>query len=373
MDMGLRVCHISSAHRNTDDRIFLKECVTLAQKGYTVTLIAKGVVSDNSMINQILFPDYHSRFGRFVAGGVKMLSYCLRRNDDLIHFHDPELLWVALILKLTGRKIIYDVHEDLPRQILNKQYIPIAFRRILAVLIEITERVASCFFDGIVAATDDIARRFNPKKTSVVRNLPVMGMRNFVYDKKNDPSVLRLIYVGGLSYDRGILETIQITGILNKSVSCRIWLAGDWESAAFFQRCRNLDAWQFVDFLGYLQPAEVYNHISNSDIGVCLLHPLPNYVSSLPVKSFEYMMFGKPMIMSDFPYWLSQYKGAAVFSDPFDIQGAVDKILALWQNPSLYSSVSSFSSGLILSELNWETEAAKLLNRYHAVLTKGVK
>ena len=53
-----------------------------------------------------------------------------------------------------------------------------------------------------------------------------------------------------------------------------------------------------------------------ADIGLSLLYPVKNYLTSLPIKAFEYMACSLPVIMSDFDYWKEIFKDCALFTDP---------------------------------------------------------
>jgi hypothetical protein len=95
-----------------------------------------------------------------------------RERARIYHLHDPELLWAGLLLKLLGHKVVYDVHEDTPKQIMNKFWIPWWAKRVLSIGTMLMERAAAAALDGIVAPTPSIAERFPPGKTVVMQNFP---------------------------------------------------------------------------------------------------------------------------------------------------------------------------------------------------------
>ncbi|MDT8309203.1 MAG: hypothetical protein RQ866_06710, partial [Bacteroidales bacterium] len=124
---NIKVCHITTVHPAKDVRILIKECASLSKAGFDVTLIVVGEESEFIFdgVKVIgLDKKYRTRFSRLI--NAPGLAYCeaIKIKAEIYHFHDPEFLRYAKKLARKKKIVIYDVHEDLPRQILAKYYIP---------------------------------------------------------------------------------------------------------------------------------------------------------------------------------------------------------------------------------------------------------
>ena len=157
----IKVCILTSVHPPFDTRIFHKEAKSLAKAGYDVTVIAqhdKDKIVDGIRIVPLSKPK--NRFERMTRTIWTTYRKALKIDADIYHFHDPELIPIGLLLKLHGKRVIYDVHEDVPRQNLSKPYIPVVFRRPISAMIGALEAFSARRFDGVVTATPFINRRF---------------------------------------------------------------------------------------------------------------------------------------------------------------------------------------------------------------------
>ena len=365
-----RISHISTVHSLYDDRIFYKECKSLKKEGYNVFYIVK-TQGDKSIdgINIIGVKNYNSRLQRVIFGSIEAFRKAVKIKSDLYHFHDPELMFTGVLLKLAGKKVVYDVHEDLPTQVLYKDWIRYKFiRKTLSAIINVFEQFCCLFFDGIVTATEDIAKNFSKRKTIVLRNFPVKSM----IEKAHPPSIKKekniIIYVGGLSKIRGIKEIIQAMEHVNTNYE--LWLIGKFENEEYYEECKNLSLWNRVKYLGFKKLDKVYGYIKLADIGLAILYPLKNYLTSLPVKAFEYMAFGKPIIMSDFKYWKEIFSECALFVDPYNPKQISEKINYLIENKAIREKLGENGKELIKNKYSWEKEEIKLLKFYNNIIKK---
>jgi glycosyltransferase involved in cell wall biosynthesis len=361
-----KVCIITTVHQPFDTRIFHKEAKTLVQAGYDVILIAqhnKNEIVDGVKI--IVLPKPRNRFMRIFGLTWQTLILALHQRADIYHFHDPELIFIGVLLRLLGKKVIYDVHEDVPKQILNKEWIGnVSIRKIAAFFMNIIEQIGVSLFNKIVAATPDIARRFPKTKTIILRNFPILELIDNAEPadyKKNKPII---IYAGGLTNVRGIKEIVQAMEYIDGKAE--LWLLGKWDSEKIKKECENLKGWKNTRYLGFTSLEEVFQYMKIADIGFCLLHPIKNYITGLPVKAFEYMACSLPMVISDFYYSQKIFGKCALFAKPYDPEDIADKIIYLLDKSDEAKKLGKRGRKLIKEKYSWEAESKKLIMLYNS-------
>ena len=121
----LKIVHMTSVHRPFDVRIFAKECSSLAEHGYDVVLIAvhdHDEMCDGVQIKSI--PRPRSQWSRMIFTAWRVVLEALRQGADIYHCHDPELLPWTCLMRLLGRTVVYDMHENVPKDILDKTWLP---------------------------------------------------------------------------------------------------------------------------------------------------------------------------------------------------------------------------------------------------------
>ena len=372
--MSIKVCHITTVHSSADVRIFHKECKTLAREGYEVYLIAP---HDNEEeidgVHIIPLPQKSGRLYRFIFKKRIALKKAKEVNAEIYHFHDPEMIFLGLKLKLLGKKVIYDVHEDVPAQILNKDWLgSLLFRKVISKLFNSFEKWACRYFDGVVTVTNDIVDKFYMnKRTTLLRNLPSI----VIIDESKRLEVKRekftMLYAGGLTEIRGIRELIQAANYLNGEVE--LLILGKWDDPEYKKECEGLEGWKYTNFLGFKPVKEVYSYMKSVDLGLCTLYPTLNHIKSSPVKAYEYMACGIPILMSDFPYWMETFEENAIFVNPKKPKEMAEKIHGLAKNIENTRRIGLNNRYIVETMLSWEAEKINLTNLYKDILQDSTK
>jgi glycosyltransferase involved in cell wall biosynthesis len=240
-------------------------------------------------------PKPRNRFARIFGLSWRAFHLSLRERADVYHFHDPELLPIGALLKIfTRAKVIYDVHEDVPEQILTKQWVPAPLRRPLAVVFNAAEKLLAQAMDAVVVATEGIAEKFARLKPVVVHNYPDLKMLPNLSSPTREVNEKVLVYIGGISKIRGAIEMVQALEHLNPAWDIRLDLIGKFEPPELEQELQGLPGYQRMRFLGWLPWSAAWKHAQITFAGLVLFHPAPNHTNSLPNKLFEYMAAGLP-------------------------------------------------------------------------------
>jgi len=365
----IKVCQITSVHPPLDIRVFYKMSKSLAKAGYDVTLIATNPELEViEGVRIVPFPVYKNRFKRLLLSPFKMFSLAMKEKAAIYHFHDPELMVTGFLLKLCGKKVIYDVHEDYTKEIFDKYWLKYrSLRKIVSLIYKCIEILFTRLcITKVVAVTTDIAAKFPRKKTVVVKNfadLELIASAKPKAEKKEKPII---IYVGGLYRAKGILETVQAIGLTQGKAE--LWLLGKWGEPGLKEECMRTDGWRYTRYKGVFKPEEVYSYLKIADIAISTQYPVDNFLTALPVKFFEYMACSLPMIISAFPFWVEMFGQCTLFVDPYKPGEIADKIRYLLENPEKGRELGQKGYRLVAEKYNWKSEEKKLLSVYNEML-----
>ncbi len=369
-----KIAHLTSLHPTRDPRIYEKECRSLALAGHEVHLVVpqagSELTEEGIQLHGLGLPA-GSRMKRLRAAWSKVYRKAVEIDADLYHIHDPELLPVALRLKRRGKRVIYDAHEDLPRQLRSKSWLPAGLRPLLAFAIERVENFFASRLDAIVSPTPHLQQRFAGIGKRSVQVANFTRMEQFDGPSSTPPIQAgerpeKLIYVGTLLKVRGVAEMVRAAA----RAGTPLHLAGNWHDPEYEAHCRSLPEWENVEFHGYIGPEKKRELLNDSRIGLVLLHPIENYLLAWPVKLFEYMAAGLPVITSDFPLWREIVEGAGcgICVNPLDERQIVEAIQRLMNEPALCTEMGERGRKAAREKYNWESQKKNLLQLYEELL-----
>lgn len=366
------VCHLTSAHPRYDTRVFVKECCSLANHGNDVRLVVADGRGDECRdgVRILDAGKAGGRLSRMTKGANRVYRLALKQEADVYHLHDPELIPFGLWLKKKGHVVVFDAHEDVPKQILGKPYLGKIQAQVVSRLFSIFENFACKRFDGVIAATPYIADKFSRinKNVVAVNNFPVIG--ELEPSTSQDRSGREICYVGGLTRVRGISEIVAALPMVRADI--RLNLAGAFGEASLEQEVKSHPGWERVDELGFLNRSQIREVLGRSSVGLVTLHPLINYLDALPVKMFEYMAAGVPFVASNFPLWkeIAEESDCGVCVDPLDPQAIASAIDFLIANPERAVEMGVNGRRAVLEKYNWLREKEKLIRFYGVVKGK---
>ena len=362
---NIRICHVTSVHSWNDIRIFQKECVSLANFGYNVhLLVANSPFEGESNGVNVHSCDIgkRSRVERMRKSAQLMKDDAFLLDADLYHLHDPELLPLGKALIKKGKKVIFDAHEDAAADLLEKDLFPKPIRGIMSGLYNWYEKNTAKSFSGLISVSEEITKSFNHPLSETIKNYPVLSLFSKVQKNKDEEDPF-IIYAGGLTRVRGIKEIILSMKYLP---DYKLVLAGPFDSDSFKNECTELEQWNQVDYVGYIPLEKVYELLSRASLGFTMLYPTEGHIHSLPIKTFEYMAAGIPVLMTDMPYWreiFGDYGNYANVYDPKEI-GQKAKVLLNKEDNSQIQKAKE----MVFNKFEWEKEAAKLDRFYQKVL-----
>jgi glycosyltransferase involved in cell wall biosynthesis len=281
-----RVLVVSTVHHPDDNRIREKTIRSLASVFRVDFAAREPGPSDLSAVTWV--PLRGGRLRRNLAAWRVVLTHPAR----LISLHDPELLPLGIFARVVlRRRVVFDMHEDVPAQMLTKPWLPRPTRAPVAALMRWLLRLAESTVTITLAEASyqHNLRRRHPVFSNYpdVASLPKAG-----------PAGSGAVYVGDVTLERGLLDAVVAC---SRAGVALVVVGPVSEEIATILRDRAAEVGAAITFTGRVPHSVAMAEVAEARLALSPLHDHPNYRQSIPTKVLEYLAIGVPVVASDLP------------------------------------------------------------------------
>ena len=379
----MNVCHITTVHPTKDARIFYRMCRGLAANKIAVVLVAPGNFTPEPYLRDSTWNGKLAQAGRIRRAGIALRA-ALAERADVYHFHDPELIPMALALKTVkpASAVVYDVHEDYPSMMRDKYWLPRWIRPAAASGAHLANRLAARCLDGIVVADRGVAGDFTKAASAKIflyHNFPSLAL--FALPQVAPPRVeVDLVYLGGLSERAGffvLLEALEILAQRGTRPTVRLagYTDGEKGLAMIDAALSGHGLRGQVEFYGRLAHDQVPAWLCTGRIGLVLLQALPKFMKNIPSKMFEYWACGLPVLASDLPparQFLVDGKNGYLFS-PKSAPQLAERIDYLLNHPETCRELGQTGQHMVREQWNNESQIGQLIHFYERLAHQSLR
>ncbi|MGD2044227.1 MAG: glycosyltransferase [Acidimicrobiia bacterium] len=298
--------------------------------------------TDRSGLSWVPLPG--SRLGRW----MRALSVCLRRKWDVLVIHDPELIPVGVLARFVKRRrVVFDVHENVPATALTREWVPDFLRRPLAFAARCAMRLAESTLDLTLA--EDGYRSLFRRDHPVFPNFP--DTSQYPDPTEGDASV---VYLGDVTAERGAVTAVRA----GHRAGVSLVFVGGVSQALRGSLQEHADG--SVTFTGRVPNPQALELVRHAGVGISPLHDSPNYRHSTPTKILEYLALGLPVVASDLPGTRQLVDGleAVVLVPPGDVDDMA-KAIELSLDPAVRKRAKD-QAPKIREQFRWPEEAVAL-------------
>jgi len=373
----MRICHVISGYFRKDARVFQRQCLSLKRAGYDVSILTNDGEPDEILEGipvrscRLHWPQ---RWKVLLAAKRQFMPEVLQLNADVYQLHSPELLPLVPLLKRLGKAVVYDAHEDLPRHLLEKEWVPAAFRRPLAFVAERYLRRTLRRVDDVISPHSHVVSHLQRTvgKGTLVANFPIvhpLPTGSETEFASRPPAICYTGTVYAYSNQEATLDAIA------DFPEVRYRVAG-YIDAGHREALERRPGAKQAEYLGRIGRAELRALYRSCVAGLAIYdykHNLGWKLGSYGTnKVFEYMEAGLPLICTDYTLWrdiVDRYD-CGVCVQP----GSVEEIRAAIRYV-LTDRARAFKMGqngrrAVLEEFNWTSEERKYLGVFER-LSRG--
>ncbi|RLE23966.1 MAG: hypothetical protein DRJ50_05375 [Actinobacteria bacterium] len=286
--MSRRLVVVTTVHPADDPRIRDKHIRTLSDEFDVVYATKAPAPSDPEGI------EWRALSGGRVSRWFSALRVMLTTRTDVIAIHDPELIPAGILARLVRCKpVVYDLHENVPAQILTRPSLPRVLRWPLAAVARFWLSMAERHLT--VSLAEDGYGPLFVSDHPVFPNYPEVPLLPEVVAGERSG----IVYVGDVTEQRGAVTLLDAAADAGLGPVLYVGRCNDTLRRHLLERAaeRSVE----IELMGWRPHAEAMAIAGRALAGVSPLHNTPNYRNSLPTKTLEYLAMGTPVVASDLP------------------------------------------------------------------------
>ena len=369
------------AHYSRDARV-RRYAESLARKGHLVDIIClrENYKPVHKNIRLVMFPLpririnlvwYLLEYSLFFIFAFCMLTWrTLVRKYLLIHVHNmPDfLVFTAFIPKLSGSRIILDMHDPMPELLMTKYRLK--RENWLVRLVLLVEKYCFAFADKIITANSEFKKIFSGRnsapseKIEVINNFP--DQKLFKYQKRPDSlSSFNLMYMGTID-ERFNLEIAleAIPSLIKRIPDLRLIIIPKIENEGSYyrhllNRINKLKIYKYIIIKKPLSLEAISKEIHKADIGLTLVKKNLFTERILPLKLTEFLACGIPVVATKTKLLEKTFSDKMIcFLEKNTSDEFYRKVLKLYRDKNLRNSLKRHTS-LFFKKYNWPVEEKK--------------
>lgn len=390
---GVRICYLADKHDLYDDRIYWKMAVPLRRLGADVHYFLIGPSEEEGTTDEGI--TYRMWKVRSYSGNP-YLNFVLKRLNplnnyrillkeasdlraDIYHFHDLWLNRIAPRLKSLPHRpaVFYDAREPYAEDYRSfygsgglGKFLVSAFSG----WVDRWEKSRSRSYDRVIANEPVVREKFVPH----VGQDRAVVIYNYTDLDRLQPSLKKqydLIYCGLLTEPRGafaLLEALRIAR--ERKPDIRALVLGRIDPPSLQERMmgyiREENLEDSIELRPQVPHEEIGSYYRRCKIGLILWKPLTSLKIKMPIKLFEYMAYGLPVIGSDFGH-IREYvdrEKCGITVDPEEPGEVAEAIVLLLSEKELYRAMSANGARASQKKYRWDKELDRLCDFYKKAL-----
>ena len=316
---------------------------------------------------------YAYEYGAFFAWALARVSFLhTRRRYDVVYIHNmPNFLVFAGILpKITGAKIILDVHDPVAELLasIRGRGLPGWLRR----LANAEERLSMSFSDAVITVNESMRRRLSAtskRQVTVVMNLPDPALFTPPPEPGDPRDPDLLVYSGTVTERNGLDLVVRALSMLaGEFPRLRLRVIGDGPALEPVRRlAQDLAIADRVEFLGFVPNDQVPSLLSRAAAGITAQRE--DIFGSLvfSMKAAEYIALGLPVVCSGVTTMRHYFADdELLFFEPGSPEDLARATRDLLTHPAAAQD-RAFRSRIKLGKLDWPAQKETLVGTVEAL------